>query len=159
MPHVLRVAAENLRPELLRDVLAHGVALVAVHPAFALLEVDGVRWQVPVHDRMAVGVEVQPLLANRRGREDEGPEWGVERLSHLSLARARRAVVALLRAETHGEVVAQAAVLDPGTVSSVDRSSSTRGAPCAKRQRACHRHGQPCPGLLVFGCEEPLEIP
>ena len=96
------------------DILAYGVALVAVNAAFALFKVDGVRWQVPVHHRVAVGMEIQPLLADRRGREDEGPEGGVERLAYLSLARPRLSVVGLLCTKAHGEVVTQAAVLDPG---------------------------------------------
>ena len=45
------------------EVLANRVALVAVHPTLALLEVDWVRGQVPMHDRVAVEVEVQTLPA------------------------------------------------------------------------------------------------
>ena len=60
-------------------ILAHGVALVAVDAAFTLLEVHGVRRQIPVHDRVAVGVEVQAFLADGSGRKDAGPEGGINR--------------------------------------------------------------------------------
>ena len=46
------------------EVLADGVALVAVDTPFALLEVDGVRREVPVDDRVAVGVEVEALFSD-----------------------------------------------------------------------------------------------
>ena len=46
------------------DVVADGMAAVAVDSAFALLEVDRVRRRVPVHDRVAPPVEVDALLAD-----------------------------------------------------------------------------------------------
>ena len=101
---------------LCRHVLAHGVALVAVNAAFALLEVYGIRRQVPVHNRVAVGVEVQAFLADGSGRKDKGPEGRVEGLAHLSFAGSRLAVVAFLSAEAHGEVAPQATVLDPDDI-------------------------------------------
>ena len=91
---------------LCRDIFAHGVSLIPVNATFALLKVNGVRRKVPVDDRVTVCVEVQSLLADGRGREYEGPEWGVESLTHLPLAGPRLSVLAFLRAESHGEVVA-----------------------------------------------------
>jgi hypothetical protein len=49
----------------LRDVLADRVAFVPMHAALALLKIDGIRRQVPVHGGVAVQVEVQTLLAHR----------------------------------------------------------------------------------------------
>ena len=64
-------------------VLADGVVLVPVHPPLALLHVHRVGRQVPVDDRVAVVVEVQPLLADRGSRQHERPERGVERISDV----------------------------------------------------------------------------
>ena len=46
------------------DVLAHGVALVAMHSPFSLLEVDRIGWEVPVHNGVAIRVEVEALLSH-----------------------------------------------------------------------------------------------
>ena len=80
--------------------------LVSVNATFALLQVYGVRRKVPMDDRVAVSVEVKSFLADGRGREYKRPEWGVEGLTHLPLACSRLAVLTLLGAEAHGEVVA-----------------------------------------------------
>ena len=108
---VAEAATKNCGTVLRSHVFSHSVPLVPVDAAFALLELDCVRRQVPVHDGVAVGVVVQPLMADGREREDEAPEGGVEGLAHLPLARTRPAVVTLLGAEPHGEVVTRAAVL------------------------------------------------
>jgi hypothetical protein len=50
------------------------VSFVAVDSALTLFEVNGVRWQIPVDDRVAVLVEVEAFLTDRCGREDERPE-------------------------------------------------------------------------------------
>ena len=47
-----------------RDIAADGMSLVAVDAALALLKVDRVAWQVPVHEPMALGVKIQPLLSD-----------------------------------------------------------------------------------------------
>ena len=47
-----------------RQVLADGVALVPVDSTLALLKVDRVRGQVPVHYGVAVQVEVETFLAD-----------------------------------------------------------------------------------------------
>ena len=46
--------------DLLCDVLPDGVPMVAVHAPFALFKVDGIRWEIPVDDRVTVPVEVKP---------------------------------------------------------------------------------------------------
>ncbi|MNW11517.1 hypothetical protein D3C71_2089950 [compost metagenome] len=51
------------------------MTLEAVDAAFALFEVHWVARQVPVIDAIAIGMEVQPFLADRRGSENERPEW------------------------------------------------------------------------------------
>ena len=66
----------------MRDVPPHRVALEAMDPPLALLQVHRVRRQVPVHDGMAVGMEVEPLLPHRGGGQDERPERRVESLAH-----------------------------------------------------------------------------
>jgi hypothetical protein len=75
------------------DVLTHCVPLEAVHAALALLQIDGVRRQVPVHDRVAVVVKVEPLLPHGRRRYDEGPKRRVEGLAHRVSARRHVAIV------------------------------------------------------------------
>src|SRR4051812_43712710 len=62
-------------PILLREVLAHGMPLVAMHTTLSLLEIDRVRWKVPVDHCVAVWMEIQAFLPNGRRGEDEGPEW------------------------------------------------------------------------------------
>ena len=47
-----------------RGIAPDRVALETVDASLALLEIDRVRRQVPVDDRMAVEVEVEPLLAD-----------------------------------------------------------------------------------------------
>ena len=54
----------------LGQIEAHGMALEAVDAAFALLKVHRVARQVPVIDAIAIGMEVQPFLADRRGGEN-----------------------------------------------------------------------------------------
>ena len=62
-----------------RHVAAHGVPFVPVHTSLTLLEIDRVRRQVPVRNRVAVGVEVEPFLPHGRRRQDERPERRIER--------------------------------------------------------------------------------
>ena len=50
------------------------MALVTVDTPLALLQVDWIMWQVPVVVSMAVGMEIEALLPDRRGRQDEGSE-------------------------------------------------------------------------------------
>ena len=58
----------------LSHVAANCVVLKAVNPSLSLLEVDRIRRQVPVDDRMAVEVKIKALLPDRGGGEDEWPE-------------------------------------------------------------------------------------
>ena len=46
------------------QVLANRMPLVPVHASLSLLQVNRVRGQVPMHHRMTVEVEVQPLLSH-----------------------------------------------------------------------------------------------
>src|SRR5688500_5551885 len=71
--------------------------------ALALFEVDGVRGEVPMDDGVAVVVEVEALLADRGGREDEGTEGGGEGFADLIGARGGAVVVALV-GEASGEL-------------------------------------------------------
>ena len=63
-PRIPRIQNIGVVPEGSGDVLANGVALVAVHPSLTLLEVHGIVRQVPMHNCMAVGLEVQAFLAD-----------------------------------------------------------------------------------------------
>ena len=55
-PRIATVVSQGLAGKGARHVLADSMALVAVHPPFALLEIDGIGWQVPVHHSVTVGV-------------------------------------------------------------------------------------------------------
>lgn len=44
------------------NVAPDGMSLVAVDATFALLEIDWIAWQVPVHQPMAPRVKVQSFL-------------------------------------------------------------------------------------------------
>src|SRR5665647_2957665 len=64
LPHIIGwLPSEDVGTTGAGDVLAHRVTLVAVHAPLALLEVDRVRRQVPVHDGVTVKVEVETLLS------------------------------------------------------------------------------------------------
>ena len=67
MSHAAPLPARAPAPWFRGHVLARGVTLVPVDATFVLLEVDRVVWQVPVHDDVAVGVEVQAVLPERCG--------------------------------------------------------------------------------------------
>ena len=90
-----------------RHVLADRVALVAVDPSLALLEVDRIVREIPVDDDVAVGVEVEPFLPDRRADQDERPIRRVEPLAQLRGSRGGLAVgpftAAFLVAKAHGE--------------------------------------------------------
>ena len=126
-------------PVLGRHVLAHRVPLVAVDAALALLEVDRVGGQVPVDDGVAVGVEVETLLPDRGGRQDERPERRVEGGAHLlgagtpPLAGSAR-LVGLLLAEAKRETGPHALVLDGHLPPSEARNSTPSAA--VRRPRA-----------------------
>ena len=91
--------------EALGHVLPDRVSFVAVDPALTLFEVHGVRWQVPVDDRVAVLVEIEAFLADRCGREYERPEGRVKGLAYL-LGTSCAARIALLCLEPQGEASA-----------------------------------------------------
>ena len=60
------------------DVAADGVALVSVHAALALLQVDRVAREVPVDEAVAPRMEVEPFLPDRRAGQHEGAERAIE---------------------------------------------------------------------------------
>lgn len=78
-PRVARIAGQSDRPVSHRHVLAHCMALVAIHPPLAQIQVDDIGRLVPVHKRVKPPVEVDALLADGRAGEQEGPERRVER--------------------------------------------------------------------------------
>lgn len=65
-PRVRFLRGHHAHPVAGRDVAAHGMAAEPVYAAFALLEVDRVGWQVPVHCCVAPPVEIDALLADTR---------------------------------------------------------------------------------------------
>ena len=78
VPGVLDSRCQRRRPVGGSDVLADRVPLVTIHAALALLEIYRIGGKVPVDHRMAPPVEVDSLLADGGGRENERPEWRVE---------------------------------------------------------------------------------
>jgi hypothetical protein len=90
----------------LGEVLAYGVPLIAVNAPLALLKVHGVGRQVPVHDCVAVLVEVKPLLADGGCSEHKRPEGRVEGCAHMLGAHLLLIVLALVTAEAHGKSAA-----------------------------------------------------
>ena len=53
-------------------------------PALTLLQIDRIGREVPVVNDMAVGMEVQPFLPDRRCGKDERPKGRIECLPHAS---------------------------------------------------------------------------
>ena len=70
--------SQQIGPELLSDVAANRVTLVSMDTTLALLEVNGIGREVPMHHRTAPQVEVQPLLTDRSRGQYERPERRVE---------------------------------------------------------------------------------
>ena len=87
------------------------MTLVAVHAALALLEVDRVVRQIPVVDTMAVGMEVEPFLPDRRGCQYERPERRVEGVAHAAEA-GRCSLLVTVVGEAHGEAAAHREMVD-----------------------------------------------
>src|SRR5690606_1975027 len=69
----------------------------------ALLKINRVRRQIPVHDRMAVVMEVEAFLPNGRAGQDERPEWRVEGRPYLTGTVSVVLVFPLLLTETGRE--------------------------------------------------------
>ena len=63
------------------QVLADEMALETVDAALALLQIDGIRRQIPMHERMAIGMEIEPLLPDRSRGKNEGTEGRIERVA------------------------------------------------------------------------------
>ena len=57
-----------------RDVFPDGMPLVAMYPSFTLFKINRIGRQVPVNDGVTISMEIQPLLTDRGGRQDEWPE-------------------------------------------------------------------------------------
>ena len=71
-PRIGLANSQAFLTDLAGDVLAHRMSLVAVNAPLALLQVNGIAGKVPVDDSVAVGVEVEALLADgRRGEEKQ----------------------------------------------------------------------------------------
>ncbi len=86
-----------------RDILADSVPLVPVDAAFSLFKINWVRRQIPMHDRVAVVMEVEPLLPHGRAGQDERPEGRVECRPYMTCAVSIFRVISLLLTEPGGE--------------------------------------------------------
>jgi hypothetical protein len=76
-PRVVAVpvhSAKATQTESEGQVLANRVPFVAMNPSFALLQIHWIGGKVSVVHDVAVRVEVEALLADRSGRQDERPE-------------------------------------------------------------------------------------
>src|SRR5690606_12032397 len=98
----------SLRRKLLCNILANSVPLKPMYSALSLFEVDGIRWQVPVRDGMAVVMEIKALLPDRGGNQHKRPEWRVERRPHAFLActslfAGGRLIVGAIITKAHGK--------------------------------------------------------
>src|SRR2546430_13186152 len=60
------------------DVAPDGVAAITVYATLTLLEVHRIGRRIPVHHRVAPPMEIDALLADAGGCEDERPERAVE---------------------------------------------------------------------------------
>ena len=65
------------------QVLTDRVTEITVDPAFPLLQVDWIGWQIPVHDFSAVVVEVKPFLPDGCCCQHEWTEGGIEGASDV----------------------------------------------------------------------------
>ena len=82
-PGVCDAGGQCLRPIGGSHVFADGVPFVAVHPALALLEINGVAGKVPMHDGVTPPVKIDALLPDGSSRKNERPERRVERCPDL----------------------------------------------------------------------------
>ena len=135
-PRVRDSRTQSRRPVSGRDVLADRVTLVAIHATLALLEVDGVAREIPVDDRVAPPVEVDPLLSDGGGRQHERPERRVEgrpdlREAGLILGVARAAEAQRVPARERDSLAVE--VIDVGCT--VDRLPEGDRAPRGRGQR------------------------
>ena len=112
------------RPVSGRDVLADRVSLLTIHAALTLLEVYWIGGKVPVDHRMAPPVEVDSLLADGGGSENERPEWRVE--SHPDLGESGFILSAARAAEPQ---CVPARESDSLTVEVIDVGSSVNRLP------------------------------
>src|SRR5215211_263547 len=131
-----------------------------MHTAFALLQVNRVRREVPVHDGVAVGVEVQTLLPDGSRREYEGPERRVKGLAQLPRARDLGAVVGPFLPEAEREVAPHPVTveLDLMTARVHDHlvHAQARGP---YSERLAHRPGNVGSHLSWRFIEQPLRLP
>ena len=63
------------------------MSLEAVNATFALLQIDWIAWKIPMVDTIAIGMKVQPFLADGCGGKNEGAEWRIEGIPHAAEAR------------------------------------------------------------------------
>ena len=112
------------------------VSLVTIHAALTLLEVYWIGGKVPVDHRMAPPVEVDSLLADGGGSENERPEWRVESRPDLGqssfiLAVAHAAESQRVPARESDSLAVE--VIDVG--SSVNRLPEGYRPPCGRGKR------------------------
>jgi type I restriction enzyme M protein len=74
LPHIRIFLVQSQRRVCCRNVFPDGVSFVAIYPALALLQVHGVRRQVPVRDSVAVVMKIEALLPHRGRDKHERPE-------------------------------------------------------------------------------------
>ena len=79
--------------------------------AFALLQIDGIRRQIPVHDGVAPSVEVESFLTDRRRSENERAKRRVEGGAHYVDTGKGLVAVVLELAEAQREPAADVEVV------------------------------------------------
>jgi len=92
-----------------------------------LLEINGVRRQVPMDHRMAVGMKVQTFLANGGSSEHKWPEGRVERLANLVTPSGPLRAIALIALETQREPSSEPAAFHIDGSSGGGHSDVVRG--------------------------------
>ena len=55
-----------------------------MNATLALLKIHRIAGKIPVVDPITIGMEIEPLLTNGGGGEDERPERGVEGIPHAA---------------------------------------------------------------------------
>ena len=94
-----------------RHVASNSVVEEADDSPFSLFELDGAGWHIPVNELMAIAMEVEALLSDRRCDQDPRPERAVERLAD-DLGMDSGVLVRPGTAERHREPRRQAAARD-----------------------------------------------
>ena len=127
-----------------------------MNSSLALFEVYRIGWQVPVDHGVAVGVEVQPLLANGRGNEHEWPERRVEGFSNVGGPGDLAPVLGPLITESKCEASAHSPPGEGHPLSSLIyfKVVGEQGGG-AERQSAAYRPGDPFGDFIGSLAREP----